>query len=192
MTTPLRTFLAALLLAAPAGLLAADSPDCVTRSLVGLEVGPTGSQFGRVLADVGYASKFDGREIARATKTCGGEYLVIWAHDGDWAYYDSKLQPKCPGLGSRDVLREAVEEGHKLGLPIIAYCVQQYPGQTLKEHPDWRMVGSDGKPLYSRVCFRFGYREFMKQTLSEQLAYGTQKPSTLGDYCEMKYEIRTE
>jgi hypothetical protein len=143
MTAPLRTLFAVLLLAAPACLRAADSPPWFTRMRVGLEVGPTGSQFGGDPADVGYASRFDGREIARATKTCGGENLVIWARDGDWAYYDSKLQPKCPGLGSRDVLREAVEEGHKLGLPIIAYCVQQYPGQTLKEHPDWRIVGSD-------------------------------------------------
>ena len=143
-----------------------------TRMWVGLEVGPTGSQFGGDPADTGYASKFDGREIARATKACGGEYLVIWARDGDWAYYDSKLQPKCPGLGSRDVLREAVDEGHKLGLPIIAYCVLQYPGDTLKQHPDWRIVGSDGKPIDGRVCFRSGYREFMKQMLSEQLAYG--------------------
>jgi hypothetical protein len=151
---------------------AINDPPWFTRLRVGLKVGPTGSQFGGDPADVGYASKFDGREIARATKACGGEYLVIWARDGDWAYYDSKLQPKCPGLGSRDVLREAVEEGHKLGLPIIAYCVQQYPGHTLKQHPDWRMVGSDGKPIDGRVCYRSGYREFMKQMLSEQLAYG--------------------
>jgi hypothetical protein len=121
------------------------------RSLVGLEVGPTGSQFGGDPADTGYAAKFDGRQIARATRDCGGEYLVIWARDGDWAYYDSKLQPKCPGLGNRDVLREAIDEGRKLKLPIISYCVQQYPGDTLKQHPDWRIVGSDIKPIDGRV-----------------------------------------
>lgn len=142
------------------------------RSLVGMEVGPTGSQFGGDPADVGYAAKFDGRQIARATRDCGGEYLVIWARDGDWAYYDSKLQPKCPGLGNRDVLREAVDEGRKLKLPVISYCVQQYPGDTLKQHPDWRIVGSDGKPIDGRVCYRSGYRQFMKEMLNEQLAYG--------------------
>jgi hypothetical protein len=150
----------------------ATSPPWFQRSLVGLEVGPTGAQFGGDAADVGYAAKFDGREIARATKACGGEYLVIWARDGDWAYYDSKLQPKPPGLGSRDTLREAVEEGHKLGLPVIAYCQLQYPAQTLRQHPDWRAVDKDGKPIDGRVCYRTEYREFMKQMLSEQLAYG--------------------
>jgi hypothetical protein len=140
--------------------------------LVGLEVGPTGAQFGGDPADVGYAARFNGREIAQRTQACGAGYLVIWARDGDWAYYDSNLQPKCPGIGSRDVLREAVEEGRRLGLPIIAYCVQQYPGQTLREHPGWRMVGSDGRAIDGRVCYRSGYRGFMKQMLAEQLAYG--------------------
>ena len=94
-------------------------------SLVGLEVGPTGSQFGSSTNDTGFATRFDGGEIARATKASGGEYLVIWTREGDWAFYDSKLQPKPPGLGGRDVLREAVDEGRKLGLPIIAYCQVQ-------------------------------------------------------------------
>lgn len=74
------------------------------RSLVGLEVGPTGSQFGGSTNDTGFATRFNGRDIARATKASGAEYLVIWAREGDWAFYDSQLQPKPPGLGQRDVL----------------------------------------------------------------------------------------
>ena len=70
------------------------------RSLVGLEVGPTGSQFGGSIKDTGFAVRFNGADIARATKATGAEYLVIWAREGDWAFYDSKLQPKPPGLGS--------------------------------------------------------------------------------------------
>ena len=66
MIARLRILLAAFLLASPVGLLAADSPSWFTRSLVGLEVGPTGSQFGGDPADVGYAARFDGHEIARA------------------------------------------------------------------------------------------------------------------------------
>ena len=61
----IRIFLAALLLASPAELLAADSPSWFTRMLVGLEVGPTGSQFGGDPADVGYTAKFDGRAERR-------------------------------------------------------------------------------------------------------------------------------
>ena len=142
------------------------------RSLVGLEVGPTGSQFGGSTNDTGFASHFDGGKIARASKASGAEYLVIWAREGDWVFYNSKLQPKPPGLGERDVLREAVDEGRKLGLPIIAYCQIQYPAHTLREHPDWRAVDKDGKPIAGRVCYRSGYLGYMKTMLEEQLAYG--------------------
>ena len=142
------------------------------RSLVGLEVGPTGSQFGGSTNDTGFATRFNGRDIARAAQTSGGEYLVIWTREGDWAFYDSKMQPKPPGLGTRDVLREAVDEGRKLGLPIIAYCQVQYPGHALREHPDWRAEDKDGKPIAGRVCYRSGYLDYMKTMVEEQLAYG--------------------
>src|SRR5580658_10478453 len=92
------------------------------RSLVGMEVGPTGAQFGHSDAqDTRYAAKFDGREIVRRCAAAHCEYVVIWARDGDYAYYNSKLLPKVAGLGSRNPLREAVEEGKKQNLPILAY-----------------------------------------------------------------------
>jgi hypothetical protein len=149
----------------------ADQP-WFTRSLVGLEVGPTGAQFGHSDPnDAGYCARFDGREIVRRTAAAGGEYLVLWGRDGDYAYYDSKLLPKAPGLGDRDPLKEAVDEASKHRLPLIVYCVVQQGGHFLAAHPDWEMRGADGKPL-GRFCLNSGYLEMMKQILAEQLAYG--------------------
>ena len=68
----------------------------------------------------------------------------MWARDGDYAYYDSKLLPKAPGLGSHDPLREVVDEAAKHKLPILAYCVVQQGGHFLKAHPEWEMRGADG------------------------------------------------
>ena len=110
------------------------------RSLVGLEVGPTGAQFGHSDAtDARDRARFEGREIVRRAVAAHSEYLVLWARDGDYAYYDSKLLPKAPGLGQRDPLCAAVDEARQHQLPIIAYCVVQQGGHFLRAHPEWEM-----------------------------------------------------
>jgi Hypothetical glycosyl hydrolase 6 len=138
---------------------------------VGMEVGPTGAQFGSDPSDVKYAAKFSGAEIVARQRECGSEYLVIWARDGEYAYYDSKLAPKCPGLGSRDPLRETMEAARPQRLPVIAYCVVQADGYAWRKHPEWRMMGADGAAL-PRMCLRSGYLEHVKGLCSEMLAYG--------------------
>lgn len=142
------------------------------RALVGMEVGPTGAQFGHSdRSDERYAAKFDGVEIVRRCAEAGAEYLVTWARDGDYAYYDSKLLPKAPGLGERDPLREAVAEARKRKMPLITYCVVQQGGHFLAEHPEFQMRDPEGKPI-GRFCYNSGYLEPMKAILEEQLAYG--------------------
>ncbi len=141
-------------------------------ALVGMEVGPTGAQFGHSdPTDTRYCAHFDGREIVRQAVAAHSQYLVLWVRDGDYAYYDSKLLPKAPGLGKRDPLRDAVSEARKHKLPLLAYCVVQQGGHYLKAHPEWEMRGSDDKPL-GRFCYNSGYLEAMKAILTEQLAYG--------------------
>jgi len=137
-----------------------------------MEVGPTGAQFGHSdRTDTRYCSHFDGREIVRSCVAAHSQYLVLWARDGDYAYYNSKLLPKAPGLGSRDPLMEAMDESRKYSLPVLAYCVVQQGGHYLSEHPEYEMRGADGKPL-GRFCYNSGYLEAMKSILAEQLAYG--------------------
>ncbi|HLJ55769.1 MAG TPA: hypothetical protein VKT77_12090 [Chthonomonadaceae bacterium] len=142
------------------------------RSLVGMEVGPTGAQFGNSDSlDTRYCARFDGRKIVRSCAAAHAQYLVLWARDGDYAYYDSRLLPKAPSLGGRDPLRDAVEEGRKYGLPVLAYCVVQQGGHYLQAHPEFEMRGVDGKPL-GRFCYNSGYLDAMKGIVAEQLACG--------------------
>lgn len=141
-------------------------------ALVGMEVGPTGAQFGYSdSTDTRYCARFDGREIVRHAAAAHSEYLVLWVRDGDYAYYSSKLLPKAPGLGTRDPLREACDEASQHKLPLIVYCVVQQGGHYLKAHPQFEMRGTDGKPL-GRFCFNSGYLDAMKGIVAEQLAYG--------------------
>ena len=143
-------------------------------ALVGMEVGPTGAQFGNSdTNDARYCARFNGEEVVRRCVEACCEYVVIWARDGDYAYYDSKLLRKCPGLGERDVLRETVTEARKHTLPVIAYCVVQQGGHYLNAHPEFEMRDPQGKRI-GRFCYNSGYLEPMKQIVAEQLAYGIQ------------------
>lgn len=151
----------------------ADTVPWYDSLLVGMEVGPTGAQFGSDRADVKYAYRFSGKDIVEAQIAAGSQYLVIWGKDSEYAYYDSKVAPKCPGLGTRDVLREAVEAAKPHGLPVIVYCVVQGNGYPLREHPEFKMKDSEGKSI-DRICLNSGFMEHLKAIVDEMLAYGIQ------------------
>jgi hypothetical protein len=156
-----------------AGVSAGTPPSAwFSGALVGMEVGPTGAQFagGRHASD--YAKNFDGAEIVRRCAAAHAEYLVLWVRDGDFTFHNSKLVPKPVGFGDRDVLREAVEEGRRVNLPIIAYCQLQYPAHELRQHPEWKARQADGKPIDSLVCFNTAYTNVVKELLSEMMIYG--------------------
>jgi hypothetical protein len=173
-----RIHLVGLLVGLAAGFAApADRPEAAARpwferALVGMEIGPTGAQFGYSDPnDTRYGARFDGGDIVRHALAAQSEYLVLWVRDGDYAYYNSQLLPKAPGLGARDPLREALDAARPHRLPVIAYCVVQQGGHFLKAHPEWEMRGADGRPI-GRFCYNSGYLEAMKQIVAEQLAYG--------------------
>lgn len=141
------------------------------RALVGVEVGPTGAQSGADVADRVFSRDFHGGAIVRATVEAGGEYLVIWGRDGEFTYYDSGIEAKAPGLGERDVLRETTEAARAHELPVIVYCVLQYPNATLREHPDWKAVDGEGNPINHLVCFNSPYVDHVKGLLREMASY---------------------
>ena len=160
----------AVVVAVPAG--EKDDGPWYERSLVGMEVGPTGAQFGYSDAnDTRYCSRFDGRKIVRYCAEADCEYLVMWVRDGDYAYYNSDILPKAPGLGDRDPLREVMVEAAKHKMPVIAYCVVQQGGHFLKAHPELEMRGWEDNRLW-RFCYNSGYLDVMKKIVAEQLAYG--------------------
>ncbi len=159
---------------APLSLIAQDinAEPWYETALVGMEIGPTGAQFGHSdPSDGRYCSLWNGQEIVRKAVAAKAEYLVLWARDGDYAYYNSKLLPKVPGCEDRDPLLDAVEEARKHDLPLISYCVVQQGGHFLEAHPEWAMRDSDGNTI-ARFCFNSGYLKAMKQIVAEQLAYG--------------------
>jgi len=142
---------------------------------VGMEVGPTGAQWGfSAKDDERYCDKMDGAEIVRKCYQANCDYVVVWARDGDYAYYNSKILLKAPGLKNRDPLRESIHEAKKYNMPVIAYCVVQQGGHYIEEHPEFLMYDLEGKPIYHRFCYNSGYLEAMKQIVDEIMDYGIQ------------------
>ena len=115
--------------------------------LVGLEVGPTGAQFGLDPQDADFAHAFSGQAIVEQCMAVKAEYLVIWAKDNELAYYNSQLVPKALGLGERDILLETTRVAKGFNLPVIAYCQLQYPTYLLRIHPQFLMRSIDGRLL---------------------------------------------
>ena len=142
------------------------------KARVGIEVGPTGAQGGIDPDDSDFAEHFSGSAIVQKCLTAGAEYLVLWAKDNEFAYYDSKIVPKAPGLRDRDVLREAIDAASGRALPIIAYCEVQYPGYLLRTHPEYSACDSEGKPITGRVCYNSGYLSHVVAVAAEMLEYG--------------------
>lgn len=64
----------------------------------------------------------DIRRITRTIAACHGNRHRLTAHTFmGWAFYDSRLAPKAPGLGNQDWLAEAEEEGARHGVRLLAY-----------------------------------------------------------------------
>ncbi len=140
------------------------------RLLIGMEVGPSGSQFGSDPSDVGYAVNFSGKDIVQTLQQTGSQYIVIWGKDSEYAYYNSNVAPRCPGLYGRDVIQETIDIAKPYNIPVIVYCVVQGNGYPLRNHPEYDMKGIDGARL-GRICFNSNYIEHAKAVLNEMLAY---------------------
>jgi hypothetical protein len=144
-----------------------ESQPWYRRLRVGIEVGPTGANS----QDDVYMAAASGREIVANLVRAQAEYAVIFMKDHKFAYYNSRVATKAPNLGERDLLQECLEEAHKVGLPLIAYCQVQYDTSSWEAHPEWRMHDAEGKEIRGRLCYNSGYVEFIKALLGEMMAY---------------------
>jgi hypothetical protein len=67
-------------------------------------------------------------------------------HPG-FASYPTKVGYPSPGI-VRDALRIHRDVTGDLGIPLLVHYSGLWDGQAMAHHPDWAMVGSDGKPIH--------------------------------------------
>jgi hypothetical protein len=134
---------------------------------VGIEYGPTGS----TVADSGFMESMTGSDIIKKAQIAGAEYVIIFSKDTEFAYYHSKLRPSPQSLNNRDILLEVCDAAKGTDIKVLAYMVCQYDSYAMRNHPDWEMVGQDGRKL-GRVCLRNpGFIEHNKSVIDELCAY---------------------
>jgi hypothetical protein len=79
-----------------------------------------------------YRSAGDIAYLVRQIAACGGNALRLSVCWGGNTYYQSRVAPHAPGLRDLDYLREAIAEGHRSGVKIVAYIS---PQTLYEDHP---------------------------------------------------------
>ncbi len=74
----------------------------------------------------------DIKEMARHISANGASAFRLSVCWGGEVFYQSKVAPHAPGLGKLDFLREAVDEGRRLSLKVVAYI---NPNALYLNHP---------------------------------------------------------
>jgi len=96
-------------------------------------------------------------------------------YPGGMAFYQSKICPHHPGLGQRDLLKEAITAAHRNGQKVIAYIASIWGGRALYDaHPDWAQRKADGslnawdEELNSlAMCPHSPYRGYLSSVVHE-------------------------
>ncbi len=97
---------------------------------------------------------FKPAEYVRASAEAGMKAIVFTCKDayGD-AFYDSPLVSRNAVIKG-DFLHEAIEAGKRHDVDIIAYFNVLLDDKVAAEHPEYRMVDSNGKPVIAYDYYR--------------------------------------
>ncbi len=118
--------------------------------------------------------------VVREVAANGGQVLRLSCFWGGEAYFQSRVAPHAPRLGELDYLREALDEGTRTGVKVMAYMNPNafYLGHPLLE--DCAVHGPDGQvapqATYGGGPFaqtryacinRVRYRQFLREVIQE-------------------------
>lgn len=130
-----------------------------------------------ILKDVG--KKFDAVKFAQTLKDAHVNSITCFArcHHG-MLYYDSKLFPERvhPGLVNKNILKEIIDECHRINIRVPIYITVQWDMFTSLKHPEWIAIDKNGKQIgsepykpgfYQVLCVNTQYRDFLKANIKE-------------------------
>ena len=129
-----------------------------------------------------FLSRLNVDEYVEALKDAGIQAAMVKGrpHTG-LAYYPTRVGRMHKGLKGFDFLGTMVQKCHENGIAVVAYFTQIFDNWAYENHPEWRLVTSDGKGMrelhekkdmktgrYGIVCpNNEGYRAYVKACLTE-------------------------
>jgi hypothetical protein len=128
--------------------------------------------------DERFLSKLDPKNYVEMLKLANVESAMVYAnsHVG-YCYWPTKTGRMHRGIKGRDILGEIIDLCHKEGIDVIIYYSLIYNNWAYEQHPEWRMVGIDGKMSrehglwggrYGVCCPNSpGYRKFVSDQIEE-------------------------
>ncbi len=129
-----------------------------------------------------------GYDLVKMAKELHANVLVIFARDG-WGrllYSGGRLGPRHPKMAG-DIVREAVEEGRRLGIKVIAMVAHTANQWVFRKHSEWAQVNAKGEvillehvpleergyePEWPQLCINSPYMEYLKEEVKEVLSLG--------------------
>ena len=131
--------------------------------------------------DESILSALDADRIVSQVAATGCKGMVVFAKDtyGN-AYYNTGVGHKHACIGDRDLLAEFLEAGKRRGVMMAAYFCAIWDNRACEMHPEWRLLGPDGKPAcdtvtnngvarWQSVCPNSGFAD-QAETMIEELA----------------------
>ncbi len=123
----------------------------------------------------------DPAEVAARKAELGfnAEHFEVMGMPGGLDDQNFYFQSSTAGKVNPDYMKRYVPEAHKRGIRVFVYFnVHWHRTVFTDQHPDWRQMRSNGKPLDgvyqtgSDFCVNTKYREWVFQILKDLAAYG--------------------
>ncbi len=128
-----------------------------------------------------------GSDLARLAHDLGANVLVLFARD-PWgrAFYLSKIRELHPKLRT-DLIKEAVEEGRKLGIKVVVMVGHTADQYMYRKHTEWAQVNYRGEtillehapyyeegyvPEWPQMCINSPFMNVIKEEVKEVLELG--------------------
>jgi type 1 glutamine amidotransferase len=111
-----------------------------------------------------------GKVLVDAVRNFGGKIAIFDSKSQWYAFHETTVSEKHPGLGGRDLTAEIIAAGKRHGIRYVPYVPVDADLRAKREHPDWSKRSADGTTVdgvMPSCCGNSPFRHFMADYLGE-------------------------